>query len=467
MATNLISALGAGSGIDVKALAESLVEAERAPRKEIIDSKIAKSESKISGYGAITFALTTLKTAFEKLNDASDFNAVTTSNSQPGIFGVSTDSNAKAGRLSVEVTQLANAQTTTSNSSFAASNSTLNSGAAFGLYLSTNGGPETQINVNTTTPDGIVAAINGANLGVSAELIQTNTDEFKIVVTGQVGANQAFNLRSDDGNGNPVANVSFSTNLQTASDAIFKVNGLNVTRSTNTIRDVVDGVTFELYDTNTGNPATVGLVQNTSSIKSSIQELVSAYNDFEKTMSILVDRKSEVEQYGGALAGDSLVSSIRNKIRSLISDNSSTPGDEVKAARHVGISFDRFGKMTLDEAKLDSTLSSNFADVVTMFSADTNNKSLFSPTGAGLAGDSVREIDEMLRFSGLLVEQTGNVTAQIEDYKEDLQKLEDRMQKLMSRYVEQFSVMESVVGNSKSMRTSLTSSFEGMMNAYK
>ena len=65
------------------------------------------------------------------------------------------------------------------------------------------------------------------------------------------------------------------------------------------------------------------------------------------------------------------------------------------------------------------------------------------------------------------MEQTGNVTAQIEDYKEDLQKLEDRMQKLMSRYVEQFSVMESVVGNSKSMRTSLTSSFEGMMNAYK
>jgi flagellar hook-associated protein 2 len=74
--TNLISALGAGSGVDVKALAESLVEAERAPRKERIDAKITQTEAKISGYGALKSALLDLQTAFKTVNDARDFSTL-------------------------------------------------------------------------------------------------------------------------------------------------------------------------------------------------------------------------------------------------------------------------------------------------------------------------------------------------------------------------------------------------------
>jgi flagellar hook-associated protein 2 len=133
----------------------------------------------------------------------------------------------------------------------------------------------------------------------------------------------------------------------------------------------------------------------------------------------------------------------------------------------VGISFDRDGKMTLNETTLDAALSDSLADVVTMFTADSDDKSLYSSADAGLAGDLVREIDEMLRYSGLLREQTDNITTKMDAYKADLEKLEERMQKLLTMYTQQFSVMESVVGSTNSMRTSLTSSFEGMMNAYK
>ena len=73
----------------------------------------------------------------------------------------------------------------------------------------------------------------------------------------------------------------------------------------------------------------------------------------------------------------------------------------------------------------------------------------------------------MLRYSGMLTVQTQNITSKIDEYKVDLEKLETRMQKLLTLYTQQFSVMESVVGNTNSMRTSLTSSFVGMMNAYK
>jgi flagellar hook-associated protein 2 len=463
----MITALGAGSGIDVKALAESLVEAERAPRKERIDERITKSEAKISGYAAVNYALSTLKTAFQKLNDASDFSAVSVNNSQTSVFSATADSLATAGRYSVEVTQLASAQTTTSSTTYEAIDTTLNSGTAFTLNLSINGATATEIDVDTATPTGIVDAINDADLGVTAELIQTDDDEYTIVLTGAQGSDQSFTLTSEDADGDAVTNVVFGTRLQTAADAIVEINGLEITRSTNTITDVIDGVTFELYDTNTNSPATLSLLQNTSSIKESIQNLVVAYNDFNDTMTILLDRQSEVEQYGGALAGDSLAASIRTRIRALITDDSTTPGTDIEAARDVGISFDRDGKMTLDETTLDEALSDSLADVVTMFTADSDDKSLYSSADAGLAGDLVREIDEMLRYSGLLREQTDNITTKMDAYKADLEKLEERMQKLLTMYTQQFSVMESVVGSTNSMRTSLTSSFEGMMNAYK
>ena len=86
MATSsIVNTLGAGSGIDVKSLAQSLVDAEKTPKKERIDAKIAKSEARISGYSAIKFALSDLKNAFAKLNDASDFSSIKTANTQPAI----------------------------------------------------------------------------------------------------------------------------------------------------------------------------------------------------------------------------------------------------------------------------------------------------------------------------------------------------------------------------------------------
>jgi flagellar hook-associated protein 2 len=73
----------------------------------------------------------------------------------------------------------------------------------------------------------------------------------------------------------------------------------------------------------------------------------------------------------------------------------------------------------------------------------------------------------MLLSTGLIDSNTRSATAQIAKYKEDLAVLEERMEKLMTRYMSQFSVMESIVGSSNSMRESLKGSFEGLMQAYK
>ena len=433
MATSsIINTLGAGSGIDVKSLAQSLVDAEKIPQKERIEAKIAQSEAKITGYSAVKYALSQLKTAFGKLNDASDFSSILPSNTQPSAFGVTANASAEAGSYSIEVMQTALAQRTAS-SNFADRTTELNGGTAFSLNLSIGGVSQGAIAVTTATPAGMVSAINGAKLGVTAQLINTGSG-YNVVITGETGADQSFSLTSDDGTGQALTDVAFGTPLQTATDASFKVNGLTVSRSSNTVNDVIDGVTLELYASTSG-AARLDMNRDTAGIKSNVQGLVTAYNEFEETLKILGDRGSEVEEFGGALAGESLLQSVRNQVRSLITNTSSTPGTTIKAARDVGLSFDRFGQLTLDESKLVNALQNNFAEVSTMFSAGTNNKSIYSPAPAGLAGGAINSIEKMLLSTGLIDTQSKSATSQIAKFKADMTVLDERMEKLMTRYM--------------------------------
>lgn len=473
MATsNIVSSLGAGSGIDIKELAKNLVEAEKTPRKEAIDAKIAKSEARISGLALVNYSLTELKNAFANLNDASDFTSLTATNSQSSAFAVTTDSSAQAGNFNVNVTNIATAQRSPSGA-FASRSTVLNEGAAFDLTLKIGSATEQTINVTTPTPAGVVSAINGANLGVTAQLLNTGdaTNPFTIVVTGQTGTSNSFTLTSATvpelkfGNATPGATVPPLSNLQNAGNANFTVDGLPISRSSNTISDVIPGVSLELYTATSGN-ARIDLKRDSSGIEEKLNALVKAYNDFMDNMKILGDSASDVETYGGALAGDSFLSSIKAQVRNLVMGDSSTPGTKLKAARDVGIDIDRFGKMSLNTTKLESAMGNHFSDVVSLFSANTNNQSIYSPLPGGLAGDALKKIDVMLRSDGTVARQTDTTNALIERQKAELTKLEERMDKLLERYTRQFSAMDSIVSSINGQRTSLESSLKGLMAMY-
>ena len=464
--TNLISALGAGSGVDVKTLAESLVEAERAPRKERIEAKVTQTEAKISGYGALKFALSELQTAFRAVNDAKDFSSLQATNSQASAIGVSTSSSAVTGTYNIEVTQLAQATRRASNS--IALDKTFTSGLELTFTVGTT---STGIQVTTNTPAGIVSAVNAqtATTGISAQLINTGT-AYTVVFNGTEGEDNDFTVSSNS------TDLTFQADvLQSAQDAELNINGIGITSSSNTITQALEGVTLNLYTTTTGS-ARISLTPEISTIKANFQNLVTAYNIFSDSVKILNDRASKVEEFGGALAGDSLLQSIKSQVRSMITGDFTLYADTVNltdpqnaninAAWQVGLSFDRTGKLQLDETKLSSAFSQYPTEVVTLFTANSNDLSVFSTDSAGLAGTAVRKIDEMLRSTSLLTEQTTNATKKIDLYKADLEKLEERMKALLERYTKQFALMDNIVGSSNSMRESMKSSFEGMMASY-
>lgn len=134
--------------------------------------------------------------------------------------------------------------------------------------------------------------------------------------------------------------------------------------------------------------------------------------------------------------------------------------------RDLGVSIDKTGTMTLDSTKLDSVLNTRFDDVAKLMTNNLEGVSTFYTAAAGIAGDAVRNLSNMVSATSSLGTQTANQTSSIASYQKDLVKLDDRMTKILARYTQQLSTMDSIVGQTKSMQTSLTNTFAGMSAMY-
>jgi flagellar hook-associated protein 2 len=249
---------------------------------------------------------------------------------------------------------------------------------------------------------------------------------------------------------------------QLASDATVKVDGISYTRNSNTLTDVVPGLTLNLK-TITSGITNIDLTRDNTGIKDKMTAFVTAYNDAVTMLNAVSDPKSTLDTYGATLVNDTAVRSIKQQLRAMVMGQSSTPGKTVGALWQMGVSVDIYGVMTLDSTKLDTALNNNYADVVKTFTGNQNGLSIYSTAPAGIAGDAVKTITNMLGKTGILQTQTDSANTQNTKYKDDLTKLQTRMDALLLRYQKQFSAMDSLVGSVNTQKTSLKSTFDGMM----
>jgi len=306
-----------------------------------------------------------------------------------------------------------------------------------------------------------VAAINASNNGISAQLVKTGSSSapYKIMVTGSTGESNAFNITSQ------ISGLSFNNKLQTAEDAVLNVDGMAMTSSTNRITDAIAGTTLELLGTTTGT-ANLDFSRDTSTIKTKIQALVTAYNDANSMLGVVSDPKSTVETYGATLVGNSIVGSVRNQMRSLITADSNSPSGGLTALRDIGLSINKTGELELDATKLDSALTNKYDNVVTLLTSNREKQSSYSVLPSGAAGEAVKKLTALLDTAAPINSQSSNLTTKITSYKKELATLDTRMTELLARYNKQFAAMESMVGQTKSLQTNLKSTFDGMMSVY-
>jgi flagellar hook-associated protein 2 len=468
-AANITNTLGAGSGIDTNSLASNLVAAERAPREAAINKNITKNEGIVSGMSAVKYAMSSVKAAFDDLKDTSDYNNLTVSNSDTSAFTAVATSLGTAGNHSVEVTRLALPQRTLSSipASITATDDTISTSA---ITLTLTGGSDSTgitddaITVDSTasTPAGVVAAINEAGLGITAYLMY-NGSTYNIMVTGPEGADNTFTLTSS-----APTELYFGTLVQSPVDAALTVDDVEITSSSNTVTDAIGGVTLYLMETSS-SAATLSLQNDTTAVKTKLQNLVTVYNDAMSLLDEVANPASTLETYGATLVGNSTVRSIRDTLRGFMTSVSTTPSTDgsYNYLVDIGVSMDRYGKLSIDKTTLDTVLSSDYSDVIYVMTGDQDSLSVYdTTTDAGIAGEASRTLYTMLSSSGSVTVESANATTRIAKYQADLTALEERMQRLLERYTKQFSSMDSIVGGTKSTQTGLKSSFDGLMAMY-
>ena len=263
-----------------------------------------------------------------------------------------------------------------------------------------------------------------------------------------------------------------SNTMQSATNAVIGFNGLTITRSSNTINDVVAGAVLSINQvTETGgtsNPARVTISSDTSTLKTKVQSLVAEYNNFNGLMAELGSSATDEDnEMMGALRRDTAtVRYIQNALRTAVLANSSTTATGVEGLRDIGVSMDKSGNLTFDEKKYDTAITTSFDKVVTMLTADTTNQSDYSTAAKGLSQDIAKVLDGLGDTDSVLSTRNTNAETAIETYEEELADLEKRMEAVYDRYLSQFSAMESMMNSMNGTKDYLEGQLESLSKAY-
>jgi len=215
--------------------------------------------------------------------------------------------------------------------------------------------------------------------------------------------------------------------------------------------------------------ATLSLRNDTTAVKTKLQTLVTTYNDAMNLLDEVTNPASTLDTYGATLVGNSSVRTIRDTLRGLMTAVSTTPSTDgtYNYLVDLGVSMDKAGKLSINNTTLDTALSTNYSDVVYVMTGNQDALSVYdTTTPAGIAGEADRTLATMLSSSGTATVESNNATTRIAKYKDDLAALNDRMTRLLDRYTKQFAAMDSLVGQTRSTQTGLTSSFAGLMAMY-
>jgi flagellar hook-associated protein 2 len=455
-----ISSPGIGSNLDVNGIVSKLMTIEQQPLTRLAQ-KEAGFQQTISALGSLKGAISTLQTAAANLvppigtTAAAKFSVFNTSVADNTIASANTSTSAVAGTYSLEVTQLAQQHrlaTSTTATPFSGVGGTLVTGGTLTITLDTkagSGSPSKTTNVtiaNGATPEAVRDAINAANAGVSATVVNGTAGKQLVLVGDTAGDNQFIKLSgvtalAYDPNAVPAPTDAF-VQSQVAQGSAFKINGIAVTASTNTVSTAIDGITLTLAKTNIGNPTTLTVSRDTSSLAANINAFVKAYNDYNKTASSLGVYDSAAKQ-GGPLIGDSTLRTAQSTFSNLIGHvPSELSGAAAQRLSDIGVTLQKDGTLAVDATKMSTAISGNFTGVANLVSA---YGSAFQKAADNLVGSN-----------GLIDIRTNGLNASIKDLGKQSDALNRRLVQIEANYRAQFSSLDTLISSMNQTSNYLT-----------
>lgn len=452
-----ISSPGVGSGLDVNSIVSQLVAIEKQPL-QALQTKATTLQSQLSLYGTIKSQVSALKDAATTLASATSWASQAATSSNTATATVSVDSTASPTAFGLDITRLAQAQTTASRT--IAAGASLGAGSGTGqlsIQLGSWGpagagpfvagaGPAVNINVSeTATYTTIANAINAANAGVKATVLKIGNTERLSFQSTTSGSDAGFSIASNGGfaaldslsftslaNGSESASGMESS--QVGLNAAFKINGVAVESATNTVANVVPGVTLNLAQTTTvGSPVQITVAQDKTTLQKNIQTFADAYSALSKT---LADSTKYVQGgRSGALQGDSTTVGLQSLMRKVI--GSSSTGSTYARLSEVGLEQQTDGSLKLNTTKLAAAM----GDTSNLQRLFTTNNSDPATNGFGL---KLRDLATgLLAADGTVSNKSTALQGAISRNGDEQERVSERAVRVEKRLRAQYSALDA------------------------
>ncbi|RRV47077.1 flagellar filament capping protein FliD [Pseudomonas sp. p106] len=455
--TASITSLGVGSGLDLESILESLEESKTTSLLDPITAQEESVEAEISAYGTLTSALDTLQSAAEALADASLYESLSTSISGSGV-AVTTSSEAVAGTYSIEVTQLAQAQSLATDG-ISDTTTTLGTGTLT-LQAGSNDAVSITLDSSNNTLEGLRDAINDADAGITATIVSDGSDSpYRLVLTSDsTGTEAAMTVSYSSSDSSDLAASLFGyadgagnmTETVAAQDAELTINGIAITSQSNTVEEALQGVTLTLSDT--GSSQTLTITRDTDSIESAITAFVDAYNDFVTTVDELTAYDADAGT-SGELLGDSTTRRISTELASDI--YTQIGSGTFSYLSQLGIALESDGTLSIDEDTLASALEDNI-DAVSEFFIGSDGSS-------GFITRMTEDLDNYLdEDTGLIPAKTDSLDNKLDQLEERYDEKQALIDSEMERWREQFTELDTLISTLNSTADYLTEQFEAL-----
>ncbi len=384
---------GLGNGTDFNALVDGLVKAEQVTTNRLTAWRKEWTD-KVTQFQALNTKMLSLKTTLEGMDDLNAFMVKAVTSTNTSALTASADSSAQVSTHSVIIGQLAQNDILTTASGVSSLTSSITSGVT-NMTFTYAGQSYTLSNIGaSTTLQGLVNFINNsaiANGKIRATTIfDGSVYHLQLYGMGQGAANQVTITST----GAMVFQPADFNNTQNAQSALIKVDGYPIgasswlTRNSNTVNDVVPGITINLKEANSNASIKIGITTDTTSVKNNIKTFISQINEV-RTMIKNISKVSEIdgETTGSILTGNYGIQLISSQLKDITADKglgfeyystsgSTTSGDYYSSLSQLGINTDAdqssvtSGLLVLDEVKLDAALANRPDDVALLFAAD-------------------------------------------------------------------------------------------------
>jgi len=446
----MINSLGVGSGLDLGSLLDKLVTVERQGAERLLNNRQARAELKLSSIGSLRATIDTLAAAVTTLKDFDLALAVTSSNKDAVTATAGTD--ADVASYLIEVTQLARAQSLASNGSspFTDPDAALGEGT---LAITVDGTTANlAIASGSNSLRGIRDAINASTIGVQAAVVQDGAAWRLLLTSKKSGTEGAMTLSVDGTLDARLASASMEVTTE-AKDALFSVNGLALSSSSNSVADVLPGLTLELKAPTTG-PVTISVGTDNDALGEKLARVVTAYNALVNNMKKL-GAASPDGKTSGPLVGDAGLRSLQRSVLGIFGRNLSidVADSPFRNLAELGIKTSLSGEASLDTAALKKALTQDRDSV----------EALVTAFGASFS----TALDAYDGGNGVFGFRSDQLTAELKRIRDDRDQLERRLGALEERLSKRFSALDSLVSQFQSTSTYLAQQLTSLANLTK